>query len=124
MQKAHGEKGWPEILPIMANIILCLFRPPLLAQTKIRIMAANITSGPNQSYDPGHGDRIFKGLKPDVVLIQEFNIGTNSEEAISAWVRATFGPDFFYFRESGNGLPNGVISRFPYWKRANGRTAI
>jgi hypothetical protein len=36
-------------------------------------MAANLSSGNNQSYDPGEGARIFQGLKPDIVMIQELN---------------------------------------------------
>ena len=84
-----------------------------LAQTPLRVMAANTTSGNRQSYDPGEGTRIFQGLMPDVVLIQEFNVGDNSESAISAWVADTFGAEFEYYRERGAQIPNGVISRFP-----------
>ena len=35
----------------------------------VRLMAATITSGNLQSYDPGEGPRIFQGTKPDVVDI-------------------------------------------------------
>ena len=86
---------------------------PGLAQTSLRIMAANTTSGNRQSYDPGEGTRIFQGLQPDVVLIQEFNFGDNSEGAIANYVESTFGPDFDYYREDGAQIPNGVISRYP-----------
>ena len=84
-----------------------------LAQTPLRVMAANTTSGNRQSYDPGEGTRIFQGLTPDVVLIQEFNVGNNSQDAITRWVESTFGPEFEYYRERGAQIPNGVISRFP-----------
>jgi endonuclease/exonuclease/phosphatase family metal-dependent hydrolase len=84
--------------------------PP--AGTPLRIMAANTTSGNNQSYDPGDGARMFEGLKPDVVLIQEFNVGANTELAVRSFVDATFGPTFAVYREQG-ALPNGVISRYP-----------
>jgi endonuclease/exonuclease/phosphatase family metal-dependent hydrolase len=83
---------------------------------KIRLMAGNISSGNLQSYDPGHGARIFKGLKPDVVMIQEFRYGTNSEADIRSFVTSTFGADFSYSRGpmANNGdIPNGVISRLP-----------
>jgi len=50
---------------------------------------------------------------PDVVLIQEFNIGDNSDEAVANWVQSTFGSDFDYYREDGAQIPNGVISRYP-----------
>jgi endonuclease/exonuclease/phosphatase family metal-dependent hydrolase len=82
--------------------------------TKLRLMAANITSGNGQSYDPGHGTRIFQGTRPDIVMIQEFNYkpgNTNTE--IRAWVDTTFGTSFQFFRESGKNIPNGVISRYP-----------
>jgi endonuclease/exonuclease/phosphatase family metal-dependent hydrolase len=74
----------------------------------IRVMAANITSGNYQSYDPGHGTRIFQGLQPDIILIQEFN-----HSSISSFISNTFGSDFQYFREGGAQIPNGVISRYP-----------
>jgi endonuclease/exonuclease/phosphatase family metal-dependent hydrolase len=79
----------------------------------VRIMAANISSGTNSNYDAGEGIRIFKGLHPDVVLIQEFNYKTNSSADIEAFVAETFGPDFAYYREDGLKIPNGVISRYP-----------
>ncbi|WP_240487186.1 lamin tail domain-containing protein [Hyalangium minutum] len=76
-------------------------------------MAANITSGNLQSYDPGEGIRIFKGTKPDVVMIQEFNYGDNSATAIRTFVNNAFGTSFYYYREAGAQIPNGVISRYP-----------
>jgi endonuclease/exonuclease/phosphatase family metal-dependent hydrolase len=75
-------------------------------------MTANTTSGNNQSYDAGDGVRLFEGLKPDIVLIQEFNVGDNSSGAIRSFVDTTFGPSFAFFRETGS-LPNGIISRYP-----------
>lgn len=83
------------------------------AEVQIRIMAANITSGNGQSYDAGHGTRIFQGLDPDIVLIQEFNYGNNSASEISNYVSSTFGSSFQYYREGGAQIPNGIISRYP-----------
>lgn len=80
---------------------------------RIRIVAANVTSGNYQSYDPGHGARILQGIAPDVVLIQEFNYGNNDAASIRSFVDDTFGPEFHYYRESGAQIPNGVISRLP-----------
>ena len=79
----------------------------------IRTVAANITSGSSQAYeDPG--TRILEGLHPDVVMLQEFNVGTSSlTSEVRAWVDTTFGTGFNYFRESSGGIPNGVISRWP-----------
>ncbi|MDX9722176.1 MAG: endonuclease/exonuclease/phosphatase family protein [Myxococcota bacterium] len=86
---------------------------------RIRIMAANTTSGNYQSYDPGHGMRMFQGLKPDIVLIQEFNYNNDTPADIRGMVDAGFGPIFRYRRGRGS-IPNGIISRFPiiesgYW---------
>ncbi len=80
---------------------------------RIRLMAANLTSGSSQTYDPGHGIRIFQGAHPDVAMIQEFNYGTNSAADVRAFVDAAFGPGFSYFRESGAQIPNGIVSRWP-----------
>lgn len=75
----------------------------------VRMMAANTTSGNNQSYDPGHGKRIFQAMKPDIVMIQEFNMQTDT---IDNFVRSTFGNAYNYYRGTGD-LPNGIISRYP-----------
>ena len=75
----------------------------------IRMMAANTTSGNNQSYDPGHGQRIFQALRPDIVMIQEFNM---QSDTIDNFVRTTFGNAYNYYRGTGD-IPNGIISRYP-----------
>ncbi|XXF76222.1 lamin tail domain-containing protein [Myxococcaceae bacterium GXIMD 01537] len=84
-----------------------------LANVRLRLMAANTSSGNNQSYDPGEGIRIFQGVKPDVVMIQEFNYGTNSAADLRSFVDRAFGTGFSYYREAGAQIPNGVISRYP-----------
>jgi endonuclease/exonuclease/phosphatase family metal-dependent hydrolase len=79
-------------------------------------MASNLTSGNAQSYDPGHGQRILQGLGADVVLMQEFNYGSNSVADIGGFVAATFGgvdAGFAWYRGSGGQIPNGVVSRWP-----------
>ena len=82
--------------------------------TRVRILAANITSGVKQAYE-APGVRIFQGLHPDIALIQEFNSGGSTNQEIRAFVDQAFGPEFVYFREDGPGivLPNGVVSRYP-----------
>ncbi|WNG32540.1 endonuclease [Archangium violaceum] len=80
---------------------------------RLRLVAANTSSGNYQSYDPGHGIRIFQGLEPDVVMIQEFNYGDNSASAIRGFVDTAFGTSFSYYREAGAQIPNGIISRYP-----------
>jgi endonuclease/exonuclease/phosphatase family metal-dependent hydrolase len=85
-----------------------------VAQTRLRLVAANLTSGGKASYEPA-GSQILAALKPDVVMIQEFNVGDRSPSAISSWVTATFGAGYFHYREPGNqNIPNGIISRYPF----------
>lgn len=88
--------------------------------TPVRIVAANLTSGNQQTYSPdngnhsnpeGGGARILKALQPDVILIQEFN----TTVPVRQWVNQTLGPEYQFFREptSQGMIPNGIISRFP-----------
>ena len=80
----------------------------------VRVMAANL-NGDSQTYQP-FALRIFQGLKPDVVAIQEFNYGGNTPADFRSMLDAAFGTNFVYFREdySGSGdIPNGIISRYP-----------
>ena len=79
----------------------------------IRTMSANTSSGNAQSYE-GPGTRIFQGLQPDIVMIQEFQVNNNtSTQILRSWVDTTFGADFSFFCENYSGIPNGVISRWP-----------
>ncbi len=82
----------------------------------LRVMAANISSGPSLVYGPIEGVRIFQGLHPDVVLMQEMNVGDNQPATIDAYVSSTFGATFSYYRETGSAalqIPNGIVSRYP-----------
>jgi endonuclease/exonuclease/phosphatase family metal-dependent hydrolase len=89
--------------------------------TRVRVMAANLTSGNDQSYDTP-GIDIFQGLLPDVVLIQEFNYASGTLRSL---VDTAFGTEFsFYVEPQTGGIPNGVVSRFPItesgvWTDAN-----
>ena len=95
-------------------------RFPAVTQTNvtIRVMAANTTTGNNQRYE-GPGLRIFQGLKPDVVAVQEFNyastngLGINTPAALREMIDSAFGTNFVFYRESGYSIPNGIISRWP-----------
>ncbi len=78
---------------------------------RLRAMAANLSSGNLQSYDPGHGQRLMQAMQPDVVMIQEFNYGTNSPSEFADFTTSTLDGGV-YFRGSGS-LPNGVLSHFP-----------
>jgi endonuclease/exonuclease/phosphatase family metal-dependent hydrolase len=80
----------------------------------VRVMAANVT-GNSQKYEP-FAIRIFQGLKPDIIAIQEFNYSNNTPAQIRSFIDTAFGTNFYYFRETGAGyqIPNGVISRYPF----------
>lgn len=80
---------------------------------RVRMLAANITSGNHQSYTLGHGTRIFQGLQPDIVMIQEFKYDSSTPSDIRDFVDEAFGPGFVYVREPNKNIPNGVVSRFP-----------
>lgn len=86
---------------------------------RLRIAAANISSGNKQTYDPGHGIRIFQSAKPDVVAMQEMNYGDNSPKDIRKFVDEAFGKEFQYYREEKDEhgkifkIPNGIVSRYP-----------
>src|SRR5438874_13829713 len=93
---------------------------PVVVQTNatVRFMAANL-NGNVQSYQP-FALRIFQGLKPDVVAIQEFNysstngLGDNTPAAFREMIDTAFGTNFTYMRETGSyNIPNGIISRYP-----------
>jgi endonuclease/exonuclease/phosphatase family metal-dependent hydrolase len=104
---------FPIVRFLFALLLVVAFARPTHADEVIRIMAANITSGNLQSYDPGHGNRMFQGLKPDIALVQEMNFGNNTASALRAWVNANFGTGFSYFCEAGAQIPNGIVSRYP-----------
>jgi hypothetical protein len=79
----------------------------------LRVVAGNLTSGGPQDWDAGHGRRIVAGLGADVALLQEMNVGDDSDAALRAFVDDAFGPGFSFFREAGRRIPNAVVSRFP-----------
>ncbi len=107
------------IFPILAAA-LSLTTASAQTNTNVRVMAANL-NGNTQSYQP-FALRIFQGLTPDVVCIQEFNytstngLGVNTPAAFQEMINSAFGTNFVYFREpfTANGdIPNGIISRYP-----------
>jgi hypothetical protein len=102
---------------LVIALVSLLISNSLRADETIRVMAANLTSGNLQSYDPGEGNRIFQGLHPDIALIQETNVGVspnkNTPATYRAWVTANFGSSFSYFVEPSGNIPNGIVSRYP-----------
>ena len=80
--------------------------------TRLRVVAANLTSGNLQSYDPGEGVRILAGIHADVVLMQEVNFGLDAEDDLRLLTDDICGQECTLARGSGQ-IPNGVISRYP-----------
>ena len=85
--------------------------PPIGAL--LRVVAANLTSGNFQNYDPGHGLRIMEALVADVILIQEFNYQNNTEPDLRTLVDQVCGVGCEWTRGETGSIPNGVISRWP-----------
>lgn len=84
--------------------------------TRVRIVTSNLSSGNNQSYDPGHGIRILQGIDGDILLVQEMRYGSNDNAAMRSFADAICGADCDWAREpiTGNGdIPNGIVSRYP-----------
>jgi len=67
------------------------------------IMAFNYRYG-----DPAA--RIFQGLGPDIVSVQEFSV-QSTYSGVREWVDTAFGADFDYYIEDA-GAANGIISRW------------
>lgn len=109
---AGVDAGFDAGTPIDAGSGLCPQPSGVGPVFRLRAMAANLTSGNNQSYSPGDGIRIMQGADPDIVMIQEFNYGGSSPAEIATMVATTFDGGFAYHRGVGN-IPNGVISRWP-----------
>jgi endonuclease/exonuclease/phosphatase family metal-dependent hydrolase len=93
-----------------------------LSEVHLRAVAGNITSGNYQSYDYGHGIRIFQGLKADVMMVQEFNYKDNTDNDYKEMVEAVFQDEgclsstpqrCFYEVGTGAVIPNGVMSKYP-----------
>lgn len=98
---------------VLFLLLFGLARPGFAqSNVNVRIMAANL-NGNVQSYQP-FAIRIFQGLKPDVICIQEFNYSNNTTANIRAMVDTAFGTNYSYYRESSSfQIPNGIISRYP-----------
>ncbi len=81
----------------------------------VRIVAGNISTGNAQSYDPGEGIRIFKALKGDIMLVQEFNYKGNTPSDYQEMANASCPVSRCYYSvpHPSMQIPNGIISRWP-----------
>ena len=94
----------------MALAWLCAAGAARTAELAFTIMAANLSGG-DSTYGPP-AERIFQGLKPDVVAIQEWTVAGGTHRA---FVDRVFGTGFAFYVESQprDDVPNGIISRWP-----------
>ena len=86
--------------------------PPPPPPTRLRLVAGNLTTGNFQSYE-APGIRIFRGLSPDVAMIQEFNFLSDSTADLRSFVDQAFGPEYSFVRGAPAQIPNGIVSRYP-----------
>jgi hypothetical protein len=106
--KAHHRR----VIRHLLTLLTLMLAPALAEPLAIRVVAANLTSDSQQSYSPdnanhsnpeGAGARILKALKPDVVLIQEFNTGIPARQ----WVNKPSGADSIFPARRENRFPTG-----------------
>jgi endonuclease/exonuclease/phosphatase family metal-dependent hydrolase len=99
---------------ILTSLTLVVFLTSAAAteEFRLRLVAANLSSGNGQDYQ-APGLRLLDASNADVVMIQEFNRGSNSAADFRSMVDTTFGSEFHYYREDGAQIPTGIISRYP-----------
>jgi PKD repeat protein/endonuclease/exonuclease/phosphatase family metal-dependent hydrolase len=105
--------AWTFVVPVF---FLIAISAAAQSNVVVRVMASNLTGDPQTYQTPQLN--ILKGLKADVVAMQEFHYtsstnGTDTAAAFREMIDNTFGTNYVYFRESGYSLPNGIISRYP-----------
>ena len=74
----------------------------LAGTSRLRLVAANLTTGNNQNYNAGEGLRILEGLRPDVVMVQEFNYNSNTTQDFQNFANAVCGSACYVTRETGS----------------------
>lgn len=119
----------PETAPAPREVRISCPEGTRATEFKLRAVAANLSSGNRQNYDGGEGKRILAALKPDLVLIQEFNYKGNNAQAYQEFAGEVLGMDlsgtdadahYWVEKERADKIPNGVISRFPFKAKATG----
>jgi len=98
------------VAAVILNLTICL---PILRAGDLKIMAANVSKV--GTYAREESIRIFQGMEPDVVLLQEWVVTTTN--TYRNYVDEAFGAEFYYYLgdSSGSGwgyMPNGIVSRW------------
>src|SRR4051812_19046896 len=68
----------------------------LATNVRLRVVAANLSSGNNQNYNAGEGLRILRGLHAGVAMVQEFNYNSNSSSDIQNFASTICGAGACY----------------------------
>ncbi len=94
----------PNACDLRINHTASLKVPQAPKTRKLRIMAANTTSGTDQLYE-APGMNMFYAMDPDIILVQEF---AESAEDVVDKLKSYFHTDYHYY--AGNGrIGNGII---------------
>jgi len=116
-----GFTGLPFLFRTLVFCGFLLVGHSIQAQTiDLRIAAGNLSTGNNQNYDNGEGLRILDGINADVMMLQEFNYGSNSASEYRSIITSTFGSSYSYYVEPTGAIPNAIVSKYPilasgYW---------
>ncbi len=98
-------------ISVFALVLIVLAAASFAPGETIKIMSANLTSGNYQAYE-SPGIRIFQALKPDIVMINEFQYKSGTLRDL---VNTAFGEEYHYYcepTEDTGDIPNGVVSRW------------
>lgn len=84
--------------------------------TNVRMVAGNLTSGGNQTWDSGAGIRILQGVHADILMLQEFNYQSLLNSDFRQFTDLVCGAECTWVRGPAvsSGIPNVVISRYPF----------
>ncbi|MEA1929227.1 MAG: hypothetical protein U9N73_13555 [Candidatus Auribacterota bacterium] len=98
------------VAAVILNLTICL---PILRAGDLKIMSANVSKV--GTYAREESIRIFQGMDPDVILLQEWVVTVTN--TYRNYVDEAFGADFYYYlgESSGTGwgwMPNGIVSRW------------
>jgi Endonuclease/Exonuclease/phosphatase family len=98
-------------MTVLVALIFSVLLPVPGRAEVIKVMGANLISGGYPYiYYFSPSRRLFQGLEPDIVLIQEFRVNSGT---LRDYVDEVFGSEFYLYTGSG-GFPNGIISRYPF----------
>jgi len=101
------------LFSLISVILLVSFGTSVLRAADLKIMTANVSKV--GTYAGDSGIRIFQGMEPDIVMLQEWVL--DPIESYRDYVDEAFGAEFYYYlgKSTGTGfgyMPNGIVSRW------------